>query len=161
MHCALACADQAGQQDQGVLYLQGTPSAEQQQEHAAFPPRTSEEDQESDLPDADPATSAPPHPHAEVNPPANEHATSASGMSLQPPSLPAAFSEVRQQSQAQLVAQAQQQAAGGSPREGGGDLKQAAPKPPLAPGSKTAPQVPTLHLFSDLNWQSDQVHGYV
>ncbi len=80
--------------------------------------------------------------------------TSASGMSLQPPSLPAHFSQQQQQQQqqampAQLVAgsvQDKQQtvAAGASPRDAGplgaAGQKQA-PKPPLAPGSKSVPQV--------------------
>ena len=88
--------------------------------------------------------------------------TSASGMSLQPPSLPAPFLQQQHQQQqpqgmpAQLVpgsAQAQQQQAAvaaaaavttGSPREAGqlavAGQKQA-PKPPLAPGSKSVSQV--------------------
>ncbi len=78
--------------------------------------------------------------------------TSASGMSLQPPSLPAHFSQQQPAMPAQLVAgsvQAQQQAAAAaavpaSPREAGvlglAGQKQA-PKPPLAPGSKSVPQV--------------------
>ena len=77
--------------------------------------------------------------------------TSASGMSLQPPSLPAHFSQQQQQQAmpAQLVAgsvQDKQQAAavGASPRDAGplgaAGQKQA-PKPPLAPGSKSVPQV--------------------
>jgi len=78
--------------------------------------------------------------------------TSASGMSLQPPSLPAHFSQQQQQQQAmpaQLVAgsvQDRQQAAaaGASPRDAGplgaAGQKQAH-KPPLAPGSKSVPQV--------------------
>ncbi len=79
--------------------------------------------------------------------------TSASGMSLQPPSLPAHFSQQQQQQQqampAQLVAgsvQDKQQAAaaGASPKDAGplgaAGQKQA-PKPPLAPGSKSVPQV--------------------
>ena len=87
--------------------------------------------------------------------------TSASGMSLQPPSLPAPFLQQQHQQQqgmpAQLVpgsaqAQQQQQAAvaaaaavtTGSPREAGqlgvAGQKQA-PKPPLAPGSKSVSQV--------------------
>ncbi|DBA76248.1 TPA: hypothetical protein ACH3X1_009968 [Trebouxia sp. C0004] len=79
--------------------------------------------------------------------------TSASGMSLQPPSLPAHFSQQQQQQQsmpAQLVTgsvQDKQQAAaaGASPRDAGtlplgaAGQKQA-PKPPLAPGSKSVPQ---------------------
>ncbi|KAL3149213.1 hypothetical protein ABBQ32_002039 [Trebouxia sp. C0010 RCD-2024] len=97
--------------------------------------------------------------------------TSASGMSLQPPSLPSQFLHQQQQQQgmpAQPVsgsAQAQQQqaavaaaVAAGSPREAGqlgiAGQKQA-PKPPLAPGSKGVPQPmllarhlkqPTQHL---------------
>lgn len=89
--------------------------------------------------------------------------TSESGMSLQPPSLPAPFLQQQQQHQqqqqgmpAQLVpgsAQVQQQQAAiaaaaavttGSPREAGqlgvAGQKQA-PKPPLAPGSKSVSQV--------------------
>jgi len=82
--------------------------------------------------------------------------TSASGMSLQPPSLPAHFSQQQQQQQQQQQAmpahlvtgsvQDKQQAAaaGASPRDAGllgaAGQKQA-PKPPLAPGSKSVPQV--------------------
>jgi len=88
--------------------------------------------------------------------PAHGPTTSASGMSLQPPSLPAHFSQQQQQQQqqvmpAQLVTgsvQDKQQAAaagaGASPRDAGplgaAGQKQA-PKPPLAPGSKSVPQV--------------------
>lgn len=80
--------------------------------------------------------------------------TSASGMYLQPPSLPAHFSQQQQQQQqqampAQLVASSGQDkhqaaTAGASPRDAGplgaAGQKQA-PKPPLAPGSKSVPQV--------------------
>lgn len=90
-------------------------------------------------------------------------ATSASGMSLQPPSLPSQFLQQHQGMPAQLVsgsAQAQQQqqqqaavaaaVAAGSPREAGqlgvAGQKQA-PKPPLAPGSKGVPQVGSTAIF--------------
>ena len=86
--------------------------------------------------------------------PTNGPTTSASGMSLQPPSLPSHFSQQRPQQPlpVQIVAgsaQAQQQAGAvaagaASPREAGlqglAGQKQA-PKPPLAPGSKSLPQV--------------------
>lgn len=97
---------------------------------------------------------------ADVGAVPQEPTTSASGMSLQPPSLPAPFLQQQHQQQqgmpAQLVpgsAQAQQQQAAvaaaaavttGSPREAGqlglAGQKQA-PKPPLAPGSKSVSQV--------------------
>ena len=92
--------------------------------------------------------------------------TSASGMSLQPPSLPAPFLQQQHQQQqgmpAQLVpgsaqAQQQQQAAVAAaaiatspPREAGqlgvAGQKQA-PKPPLAPGSKSVSQVSSAFLM--------------
>lgn len=87
--------------------------------------------------------------------PTNGASTSASGMSLQPPSLPSHFSQQRPQQAlpAQSLAgsaQAQQATAGAvaagaaSPRDAGlqglAGQKQA-PKPPLAPGSKSLPQV--------------------
>ena len=107
---------------------------------------------------------------SEATPVAHAPTTSASGMSLQPPSLPAHFAQQQQQQQQRTLTsgqlatgvsqvatgnvQQQQQAAGtaaaaaaaaanaasGSPREGAGGQK-AAPKPPLAPGSKSVPQV--------------------
>lgn len=79
-----------------------------------------------------------------------QDSSNASGaVALQPPSLPSHFSDQRQQQEQQQAAHAQllAQATAGSPREGGGD-KQAAPKPPLAPGSKTAPQVQSVLLYS-------------
>ena len=88
--------------------------------------------------------------------PAASHEPGTGGMSLQPPSLPLHFLQQQQQQQQGVAApgacsgQAQQQAssaapaAGASPREVGqlgvAGQKQA-PKPPLAPGSKSTPQV--------------------
>ena len=147
-HLSTFISDLGAASDQASLYLQGTPTGEQQDQLAA--PQQAEHSPRLDNdPSLDPSTSAQAPPLSETS--AAAHATSASGMSLQPPSLPSHFSDARQQheqqqqqqmSHAQLMAQAQQQAAAGSPREGGADPKQAAPKPPLAPGSKTLPQVP-------------------
>ena len=124
---------------------------------------------------------------SEATPAAHGPTTSASGMSLQPPSLPAHFAQQQQQQQRQPLTSGQlaagvsqvaagnaqqQQAAGtaaaaaaaaavaaaaaaaaaavaasGSPREGAAGQK-AAPKPPLAPGSKSVPQV-TSHAAAN------------
>lgn len=148
----LPCAESAAQQEQGGLYLQGTPSAEQQQDQAAASQHAQQAEQSPrpDPSDTDPSNSAQPQPHAEGPSAPTGHPSGGSGMSLQPPSLPSHFAEPRphELSHAQLLAQAQQ-ATAGSPREGGGDPKQAAPKPPLAPGSKSVPQVRHSVLTSD------------